>query len=150
METYEVVHVQPGQSEATLLITTDSQDIIGITETPRYIGTWVKPDRKLLKHGKGELLIKTKQPEQVTRVIGHNVVYERNKPKYELIVKYGGELKFIRIDSGAITGHDMMVRLLWTTTSFTRLADMVGKEVAYQVYLYHEKFLAEFNLEGTI
>lgn len=145
---YTIVHVSPNNTESVVAVTVYREDLPKLVETPEWSGTWLTPMRKLLRHGKGELLIRT--GEVAVRISGCTPINSGNHMAYDLQVAYSLELKVIRLRADSIAGYGHNGNQLWNTSSFTVLADIVGKEVAYQCSQYYERYLQEFELTGAM
>lgn len=155
MVNYEIIHVWPDNSHHPVATVSDKEHLELIIETPRYVGTWLNANRKLLRFGRGELIIKelTLEP----RVISHKIIpLSTGRLVYELCVKDDELLKAIILDNEHISGltsafdENITDNILWSTDSFTKLSDLTTKEIAYQTFRYYEKFCMETGLESAI
>lgn len=138
---YEIVHIKPNKQETIIAIKHKVEDLPRVTEKPQWAGTWLTPDRKLLRYGRGELVIreKVKQP----RIVSHKKLTIGDKDWYELQVMYHETLHTIFLNDVVIMGHNSAQVVLWSTNSPVELAEHIGKEMSYQVSRYQEKYLAD-------
>lgn len=148
MVTYDIVHIHPDKTEELIKTVKNPHEIPYVTEQPKYLGTWIREDRKLLRWSRGELVVRMN--EQETKVINCRTVHIGSLPIYELQVVHHEILRKILVNSHTIVGQDLNGKSLWQTNSWTKLADIVGKEVAYVCSQYYERYLTEFNLEGAM
>ena len=145
---FEIVHVHRDGTEEVVATVRYPGEVAAITETPKYVGTWIDENIKVLRWNRGELHIREKP--HPMRVTGYREIRLGTMPLYELQVQHGELLKTILINAHTIIGYDMTKRPLWQTNSFNKLAQIVGKEVAYQVYEYYIKYLEATNQEGAM
>lgn len=145
---YEIVHVHPDGTEELIQSVNNIEEVTRITETPKYVGSWIRDTRKLLRWNRGELHVRTiESPMQVTSC---NTTYLGSMPLYQLVVVNGDDLRLIILNAHTIVGLDVRKQPIWQTNSFTRLSDLVSKDVAYVILQYYEKYQAEFNLKGVM
>src|SRR5690606_35615860 len=100
------------------------EEVSLITETPKYLGTWINDKVKVLRWNHGEIHIREK--ESVMKVVGYKEMKLGVRPLYELNVVNGELLKSILISTHTIIGYDAVKRPLWQTNSFTKLAEIIG------------------------
>lgn len=145
---YEIVHVKNGKEPETIGIYRSEEEVKALTETARYAGTWMNDKRKLLRYGRGELRIHTRN--LMPKVISHNTVVFQKYRAYDLFVINHPEIVCIRINTHFITGYGVNDVQLWETQSFRELANIVDKELAYVCQRYYDQFIEEFSLAGAI
>jgi hypothetical protein len=148
MFTYDIMHVHPDKTEELIDTVRNKEDITMITEQPKWLGTWINESCKVLRWSRGELKIVTN--EHPMRVKSFSTTHLGSMPLYQLHIAFGEELKTICLNSHTIVGYDVKMAPLWQTNSFTKLADIIDKEVAYQCMEYYEKYLKEFNAKGVM
>lgn len=144
----EVYHILPNKTRQLIAEVQDLNAVRYIVETPKYIGTWLTDNRKLLRFGRGEVIIEERI--ELPRVLRHRVRASGNYASYDLDIIYHESLRSIRIEANLITGFGDGNRKLWETTSFAHLVELVGKDVAYSCYKYHEMLLSQFKLDSVI
>lgn len=148
MKMFEIVLVDRDQKETILGIVKSEAEVAYITESPKYLGTWIRENRKLLRWNRGEIHIRVREEEP--GVSSQRTIHFGKNPIYELTIRYSHDLKYITLNAQTIIGYDSKKAVLWQTASFTKLADLLGKELAYQVMQYYELYLSEFNVEGAM
>lgn len=149
MRYFELVHIRQNKTEMIIKITPDAEKIKKITDKFQWTGVWLTPERKLLRHNRGELVIRTKYKQP--RIAGYKIISVAGKPWYECEVKYHDDLQSICLNASIIVGYSKEGKVIWSSSSFTELADkLVGKELAYQCQRYQDKFMEEHNLQKGI
>lgn len=145
---FQIVHILPDKTEQTIATVNTSNEVQKIVETARYAGTWISDSRKLLRYGRGEIIVKklTFPP----RIIRHKTIMVGSYRAYDLVVQNDPSIEYIRVDQKSITGYAADNKELWQTGSFTKLCTYVSKEIAYDCFKFYERLLTEFNLAGAI
>jgi len=127
---------------------TDLNEANRILSSSKYNGTWISDSKKVLRHGQGVIILREKAREP--RVVLATPIEFDNYKAYELTIVNDERLKRIRIDSHSITGFADGFTRLWTTSSFTELSEIVGKDTAYACFRYYEEYCTAFNIAGAI
>lgn len=136
---YELVHVRPTKPEVVIAIKYDAADLHRITEKLQWVGTWLTPTRKVLRHNRGILEIREKI--KLPRVVNYEEQMIGGARWWKLNVQYHDELSYIYINGRLFMGHAKNQKVLWTSSSLSELADkLIGKEMAYQVGRYLDKY----------
>lgn len=138
MEIYRLIHVKPDKSEEILR---ESDELIAIKEiagTAQYDGTWLSDTRKILKQRKGELRIH--QMVRYPELLSHEGYEANNTDWVRCMLKYGGDVHAICFNRGVFLGCDRNFGILWLTYGLTDLAEVVGKELAYEIGQLHDQY----------
>ncbi|MMZ45685.1 hypothetical protein D3C75_232740 [compost metagenome] len=145
---YKLYHIMPDKSKKLIADVRSADDVQYHIETPKYAGTWLSPTRKLLRFGRGEVRIE----EYIVppSVVNHKLINTGAVIGYDLEIIDHKHITTIRVEHDRITGFVQGHIRLWETDSFTELANLAGKELAYACYEYHELLLKQFNLSSAI
>lgn len=157
MVKFVLIHIKPvTKEEEAIAVVKTLPELRTILSSVKYDGTWLSDTRKLLRYGRGELVIR--EYEFPPYVKSYKITYLSLKPVYELAIADDDELHTITVDHKGFAAYkckpkDAQLKsdMLWQTASFTMLADhLVGKELAFEIYTYFEKYLMEFNARSAI
>ena len=148
MNQFQVIHLSMDKVETIAFTSESANDVWAFVNSANFQGTWLAHNRKLLRHGKGELHIK--EIASSIRVTGSQIISLGNYKAAELSISNGGDLKVIWITEKAITGYDANKHPLWNFNDFGKLTDLLGKEVAYQCRFHYEAYLKTLGLKGAM
>jgi len=163
---YTVVHVKPDKTEEEIYSTDRADYARFVANGSNYDGAWLTDTRKLLRHRKGEIQIRIvklldedeviiqqptePEPPKEPRVYRSEIVPLGNRLILQLHVSYHPDLKTIWINEYTINGFNINKEPIWQTSNFTALAEITGKEIAFQCMKHYEDYLRDLGLKGAM
>lgn len=148
MNQFQVIHVTFAKEESIAFTSESAADVWAFVNQAQFQGTWLAHNRKLLRHGRGEFIIR--EIAANTRITGSTLIQIGSYKAAELIVVNGGDLVKILITEKAITGYNSDKHPLWNFNDFTKVMDLLGKEVAYQCRFHYEGYCKAIGLKGAM
>lgn len=139
MEIYNLVHVLPDKTEETILRSVSLEGARAHADLEQYPGYWLSWERKMLKNRKGELRVRVEyiRPSVVstaTERIGHT-------HWVQCLIKYGDGIVRIHFARNVFTGLDADGEIVWSADSITGLAELINKDLAYDINQLYESYL---------
>lgn len=139
---YRVVLVGRNGVERTLATVNTMAEVKTIVDTPKYVGTWITDDRKLLRYGMGTVRIK--------RVSDY--CFEEVDGEWTALLNVVGKphLDWIRITKDRIMGLNLKKEKLWEASDFAGMLYFTDKEIAYRCSQIYDELIKTYKLEPAI
>lgn len=137
MNIYNVMFIKPATDPLLVYQTDDlklANDFINQKD-----GTWLAWNKFVIKGRQGTLTIELE--DRRPAVMEYLPFGTGRSTGAECIIGNAAPLKVVYFVKNAFTGYDNQLNTLWNATSITDLAEIIDKDLAYEIRQYYDAFI---------